>query len=79
MGKPILATATKAMEYFKDYTYLGVAKEDYIFLAEKALNEDSKELQHARRKFGTSHSWENNVLEIYKAILKVAEEKNIKV
>lgn len=77
MGKPTLATATKAMEYFKDYTYLGVTKEDYASLAEKALKENSKELQEVRRNFGTSHSWENNVLEIYKAILKVSEEKNI--
>ena len=77
MGKPTLATATKAMEYFKDYTYLGVTREDYVELAKKALEEDSEELQKARRRYGTSHSWENNVNEIYKYIELVAKEKNI--
>ncbi|MCD6354849.1 MAG: glycosyltransferase [Prolixibacteraceae bacterium] len=77
MGKPTLATATKAMEYFKDYTYLGHAKEDYVELAKKALQEDSEELQKARRSYGISHSWENNVNEIYKRIEQVAKEKNI--
>ncbi len=68
MGKPTLATATKAMEYFKDYTYLGKSKEDYVTLAEKALAEDSLELQIQRRAYGTSHSWEANVGKIYKLI-----------
>lgn len=77
MGKPTLATATKAMEYFKEYTYLGVTKEDYVLLAEKALNEDSVEKQSARRAYGTSHSWENNVKAIFKYVELVAKEKNI--
>ena len=77
MGKPTLATATKAMEYFKDYTYLGVTNDDYVTLAKKALDEDSIELQKARRAYGTSHSWENNVKEIYKYILLVANENKI--
>ncbi|MDA3928776.1 MAG: glycosyltransferase [Prolixibacteraceae bacterium] len=78
MGKPTLATATKAMEYFKNYTYLGKTKEEYIELIEKALADDSLELQTKRREYGTSHSWENNVNEIYKYIEQVANEKNIK-
>lgn len=78
MGKPTLASATKAMEYFKDYTYLGKTKEEYLELAEKALTEDTIELQNARRAFGTSHSWKNNVDEIYKYIELVAAEKQIK-
>jgi glycosyltransferase involved in cell wall biosynthesis len=77
MGKPTLATATKAMDYFKDFTYLGVSKEDYVELAEKALSEDSVEKQNARRTYGTSHSWENNVKEIFRYIELVAKEKNI--
>lgn len=74
MGKPTLATATKAMEYFKDNTYLGTTKEDYVILAEKALAEDSPELQKQRRACGTSHSWETNVSEIYKYI-ELTEQK----
>lgn len=77
MGKPTLATATKAMEYFEDYTYLGKTKEDYVLLAEKALQEDSLVLQQQRREYGTSHSWENNVNEIYKYIELVEKEQKI--
>lgn len=78
MGKPVLASATKAMEYFKDYTYLGKTPEDYVKLAEKSLSENSKELEKARREYGIGHSWENNVKEIYKYLEVVAEEKLLK-
>ncbi len=76
MGKPVLATATKAMEYFKAHVYLGITKEDYVRLGEKALEEDNSELRIKRQAFGTSHSWENNVNDIYRAIEKTAEAKN---
>ncbi len=79
MGKPTLASATKAMDYFKDYTYLGVTKEDYVILAEKALKENNVDLEMKRRAYGTSHSWVNNVKEIYKYLEFVAEEKGIKI
>ncbi len=68
MGKPVVATATRAMEIFSGHTYLGKNKEDYITLIQKALDEDSAELQSKRKAFATSHSWENNAKEIYKAI-----------
>ena len=71
MGKPTVASATKAMEYFKEYTYLGKTPEDYVELIEKALNENSKALEEERKKYGLSHSWENNVKEIYNCILQV--------
>ena len=67
------------MDYFKDYTYLGVTKEDYVILAEKALKENNTELEMKRRAYGTSHSWVNNVKEVYKYLLLVAEEKGIKI
>ncbi len=73
MGKPTVATATKAMEYFGDFTYLGHSQQDYIDLIEKALAENNAEKQQQRRRFALSHTWENNVLEIYKAIEKVTE------
>ena len=74
MGKPTVASPTKAMEYFKDYTYLGVTAADYHDLILKALKEDSKELQKGRKEFGRSHSWENNVNLIYDSILKVEDK-----
>jgi len=71
MGKPIVASATKAMQYFKEYTYLGTTPEDYVALIEKALKENSTNKQDERRNYGLSHSWENNVQEIYNCIIKV--------
>ncbi|MFZ4545786.1 MAG: glycosyltransferase [Bacteroidales bacterium] len=75
MGKPTIATITEAMEYFREFTYLGVSHDDYIKLIEKALTENSPEKETARREFALSHTWENNVLEIYKAIERVSTHK----
>jgi glycosyltransferase involved in cell wall biosynthesis len=68
MGKPTVATATEAMDYFRDYTYLGKSTDDYIKLIGQALREDSPEKQQQRRFYAKSHTWENNVEEIYKYI-----------
>lgn len=70
MGKPTVATVTEAMEYFRDFTYLCKSHEDYIVFTELALKENTPEKQQERRKFALSHTWENNVQEIYKAIEK---------
>jgi len=69
MGKPTVATETKAMSIFKYYTYLGKTKEDYITLIEKALTENSTQKQQERISYARSHTWENSVSEIYKAML----------
>ncbi len=68
MGKPIVATKTLAMEYFEDYVYLAETKVDYLNLIEMALEENSAKLADARREYALTHSWENNVIDIYKAI-----------
>lgn len=68
MGKPTVATATEAMEYFRKYTYLAVSHLDYVDLIELALSENSTEKEASRREFANSHTWENNVNEISKAI-----------
>ncbi len=70
MGKPTVASATKAMEYFKDYTYLGVNAVDYQSLIKRALEEDSHELRLERKRFAKSHTWENNVKAIFEAAAK---------
>lgn len=72
MGKPTLATKTKAMEMFNEHVYLGDTKEDYVLLAKKALLENSSELEKKRIEFAKSHTWTNNVLAIYEAIEKSA-------
>lgn len=78
MGKPVVATATQLMlSVFAEHTYLGVTKEDYVRLIEIALKEDSPQLQQERIRYAQTHSWENHVEEIYKAILKVSEAKGL--
>jgi len=69
MGKPVVATRTPAMSIFEEYTYLGKTSNDYRFLIEKALNEDSEYLQQQRKVFASTHSWENSVNEIYNAVI----------
>ncbi|MCW3123422.1 MAG: glycosyltransferase family 1 protein [Flavipsychrobacter sp.] len=68
MGKPVVATATEAMSIFAGHTYLATTKEEYIKAIEKALKENHPSLQVERIAFASSHTWENNVKEIYKAI-----------
>jgi glycosyltransferase involved in cell wall biosynthesis len=68
MGKPTLATKTPAMSIFAEHTYLAETKEDYVTYIERALAEDSVLKQNERRSFAASHTWENNVKEIYRAI-----------
>ncbi len=72
MGKPVVATNTEAMSIFAEHTYLAATKEDYIALIEKALAENSTALQQERKTFAASHTWENNIKEIYKAINTIA-------
>lgn len=75
MGKPILATKTKAMAMFRDYVYLASSKQDYIVLAEKALKEHSLELAKGRKEFAKSHTWTNNVKTIYSSIIKATKQE----
>jgi glycosyltransferase involved in cell wall biosynthesis len=73
MGKPIVATETAFMKtVFSGHTYLCNTPAEYITAIEKALGEDSPTLQQMRKDFAASHSWENNVKEIYKAINMVS-------
>jgi glycosyltransferase involved in cell wall biosynthesis len=75
MGKPVVATKTKAMQMFEDCVYLGDSKEDYINLIEKALVENSNELIKNRIKVAQSHTWTNNVTAIYNAIQRATKNK----
>ncbi|SDJ57087.1 Glycosyltransferase involved in cell wall bisynthesis [Pedobacter sp. ok626] len=68
MGKPVVATNTKAMEAFSDFVYLADSKDDYVTLIEKALKQNNTELARKRRAFALEHTWENSVSSIYKAI-----------
>jgi len=65
MGKPVVATKTTFMEYFKDITYLALTKEEYPECIEKAMKEDSSEEALRRKSIAKEHSWENFVGKIY--------------
>ena len=67
-GKPTVATKTEAMGIFSEHVYLAKTKEDYVLLIEKAMAEENEVLANARKRFALSHTWENSVQEIYKAI-----------
>lgn len=71
MGKPVVASATKAMDAFKDFVYLAETKEEYVELIELAIQEDNSERQHSRTAFAATHTWENSVNEIYNAMEEV--------
>lgn len=77
LGKPVVATYTKAMELFGDYVYLGDSKEDYIDMIEKALTEKPGQQRDKRIEFAKSHTWENNVMAIYDAIGKSIKTKEL--
>ncbi|NQU33057.1 MAG: glycosyltransferase [Bacteroidetes bacterium] len=68
MGKPVVATLTETMKAFKDFTYLAHDKEEYVKLISLALEEDNEQKSMARITYAQTHTWENNVNEIYNAI-----------
>lgn len=70
MGKPIVATNTKAMQMFKSHVYLADKKEDYVILIDKAMAENTSERIKSRIEYAKSHTWTNNVQSIYDAIIK---------
>ena len=72
MGKPVVATATEAMSFFASYTYLADTKEMYVQLIQKALKDNSEALKEERIAFASSHTWENSVGQIYKAIKTIS-------
>ena len=68
MGKPVVATSTKAMSVFEEHCYLASSSEQYEKLIEKALAEDSSEKQIDRIQFANGHTWEKSVDELLNAI-----------
>jgi teichuronic acid biosynthesis glycosyltransferase TuaH len=63
-GKPVVATATPAMEMFRDYAELCNSNDDYVLNIRKMMNDaylTSGELKNKRREFALTHNWENSV------------------
>lgn len=70
MGKPTVATITKAMEVFSQYCYLANGKEEYVNLIAIALKEDDAEKRKKRIALARSHNWKQNVEEMCSTIIK---------
>lgn len=68
MGKPVVATRTKAMEIFEEYVYLAENKEDYGWLLEEAITENPVQRERERKAFAATHTWPNSVANIYNSI-----------
>jgi len=75
MGKPVVALTTEAMSVFAGHTYLAKDKVEFGNNIEKALFENTPELEALREIFARDHSWENNVKEIYRAMEKVMGDR----
>ncbi len=68
MGKPVVATKTSTMSVFSEYVYLSRNAEEYIRNIQKAITDNSVDKEKKRIEFARTHTWENSVNEIYKAI-----------
>jgi teichuronic acid biosynthesis glycosyltransferase TuaH len=68
MGKPVVATRTTAMKLFEAHTFLADNPQEYTTLIKKALETDSPQQAQERIRFAKTHTWENSVAEIYRAI-----------
>lgn len=75
MGKPTVATKTEGMSVFADFTYLAENKEEYVEFIQKALEENTPQMEIDREKFARGHTWEANANEIFKYIEQV-ENRN---
>lgn len=75
MGKPVVATNTLAMRIFNQHTYLADTPEEYPALVARAIAEDSPEQYQERIRFAQSHTWENCMIALYKAIALSAPHK----
>lgn len=68
VGKPVVATKTRAMDIFKDYVYLAENLPGYLQHIQTALDEDDVQKSLDRKEFAKLHTWENCVKEIYKIL-----------
>ena len=75
MGKPVVATKTTFMDYFKDHTYLASTNEEWVLCIEQALKEDSPEWIAKRKALAAEHSWENFVGKIYALSMEIEKKR----
>jgi glycosyltransferase involved in cell wall biosynthesis len=79
LGKPTVATRTKAMELFEEYTYLADKPEEYPALISRSIVENTRAKEVSRIEFARKHTWENSVSELCRRIITskpLLEKKN---
>jgi len=78
-GKPVIATATQAMEMFRSYTVLCTTKEEYVENIRKLIREPhwtSEEWKKKRMEFAFTHDWEQSIGALGDAYF-FTEKKNV--
>ncbi|WP_316810257.1 glycosyltransferase [Pedobacter heparinus] len=72
MGKAVVATKTKTMEFFADFVYLADTADAYVPLIRLALAEDkANDSILARKAFALTHTWQESVKKMSKEIVKI--------
>jgi teichuronic acid biosynthesis glycosyltransferase TuaH len=71
MGKPVVATATSAMDMFAQHVYLALGPDQWLAQLEAALRDHSPERAQERIAFAKSHTWEASVGVIYRALAEM--------
>lgn len=71
LGKPVVATRTKAMDIFKDYIWNCIDKEEYMYAIKQVLSEtDDNSKKEQRIAFAHTHTWANSVQCLYDTIIE---------
>ncbi|MBL7137191.1 MAG: glycosyltransferase [Bacteroidales bacterium] len=75
MGKPVVATKTAFMDYFKDHTHLASSYEEWVSHIEQALQENTAPWIVKRKALAAEHSWENFVGKIYTLAMDIENKR----
>jgi glycosyltransferase involved in cell wall biosynthesis len=78
MGKPVVATKTKAMEYFQPHVYLADSLEEFIENITRAANDNDPISKSERMKFAGAHSWPAITAHVASLIHQTIKSKNRK-
>ncbi|MCT4644651.1 MAG: glycosyltransferase [Carboxylicivirga sp.] len=76
MGKAVVATKTEAMAYFAEHVFLASSANEWLLKIDRALSDQDQSLQKQRMAFASLHTWQNNVKEIGRRILKIEQQLN---
>jgi len=61
LGKPVVASNTKAMSIFKDHVYLADDSRGYVLHIKNALKDNNTEVINERKNFAFQHTWDTSV------------------